>query len=106
MRPIIICSVRSRLRAKTIFRDKFLGGCPSEGPQNYRIRYPEVERPGEDKVNALYRAKCGDGQWKWLNLTACAVERRENFIKVYAAFSDCDEMMRTQQELQNNRTDA
>ncbi|WP_244062763.1 PAS domain-containing protein [Faecalicatena contorta] len=96
------------LGAEPAARKQFLGTNSLEAvhPKDRKIIESAILRlkAGEDKVNALYRAKCGDGQWKWLNLTACAVERRENFIKVYAAFSDCDEMMRTQQELQNNRT--
>ena len=58
---------------------------------------------GMDKVTVLHRVENSEGKLFWLNLAGSVVERREHYIKVYASFTDCNDMMDTQRDLQNNR---
>ena len=54
---------------------------------------------GADHASTPFRIKHGSGRWIWMNLSAAVVERKGADLKLYVAFSDCDEMMRTQQAL-------
>lgn len=58
---------------------------------------------GEDTTNVTYRVRGGDMPWFWVNLSCMVVERRENYLKVYAAFSDYNAIMQAQHELENGR---
>ncbi|NCC43561.1 MAG: PAS domain S-box protein [Clostridia bacterium] len=65
---------------------------------------------GADHVDVLHRVCNKDGMWIWLKYSAAVVERKGDLIRLYVSFSDCNEMMLTQQkmmkaqmELQANR---
>lgn len=53
---------------------------------------------GADEGTVQYRIRNKAEQWVWLNLVASVVERCEKNIKVYTAFTDCDDLINSQLE--------
>ncbi|MDD3796916.1 MAG: PAS domain-containing protein [Lachnospiraceae bacterium] len=52
---------------------------------------------GEQRTEVDYRLKKRDGTWFWVHLSAYVVERRENFLRIYAVFSDYNRIKEAEQ---------
>ncbi|NCB92431.1 MAG: PAS domain S-box protein [Clostridia bacterium] len=58
---------------------------------------------GVDHVNVLHRVRNNKGEWIWLNHAASVAERKDDYAKLYVSYTDCNEIMQAQQEMQNYR---
>ncbi|NCC44892.1 MAG: PAS domain-containing protein, partial [Clostridia bacterium] len=58
---------------------------------------------GENRAEATYRILVENDRWFWIHLTGSIVERRENYMKIYATLSDYNETMQAQNELEYGR---
>ena len=58
---------------------------------------------GEERSDTLYRIRNHAGCWIWLSLSARVVSRNGAHLKVYATFTDCNELVTSRQELQTGR---
>ncbi|MDD3369791.1 MAG: PAS domain-containing protein [Lachnospiraceae bacterium] len=69
-------------------------------PEDLEILHAAIRslEKGKNRANVRYRVKVRENKWLWWNLTASVVERKEDFLKVYVAFSDCTEMINEQKE--------
>ncbi|MDD3795065.1 MAG: PAS domain-containing protein, partial [Lachnospiraceae bacterium] len=52
---------------------------------------------GADNGLVQHRIQNSSDEWVWINLSASVIERNGSRLKVYVAFTDCDELMKSQQ---------
>ncbi len=74
-------------------------------PQDAPAIQEAVDRlfAGANMTEITYRIKMEDEQWFWVHLAVTVVERRTDYLRIYAAFSNYNEIIQAQQELENNR---
>ena len=58
---------------------------------------------GKNSGNFVVRICDEKEQWIWFNLAVSVIDRSKDGIKIYVAFSNCDALIRYQQELLKNR---
>lgn len=58
---------------------------------------------GTDEGSVLVRLSTFDGEWIWFKLLCSVVERKKEHIRVYASFTNCNEMVIAQRKLEENR---
>lgn len=73
---------------------------PEDLPNMYAAIKKIIE--GDVFFSLLYRVRQDNGNWFWLNLVTTVVERRENYIKLYASFTDYNAVVKAQAEVQKS----
>lgn len=63
------------------------------------LEYINKIRQGADKVDEVHRVHNKKGEWIWVHFWGSVVERIGDRCLVYAAVSNCDDLMRAEQEL-------
>jgi len=58
---------------------------------------------GKNSGSVLVRICDESKNWFWFNLAIAVIERAKDVIRIYIAYSDCDALVRSQQELLKNR---
>ena len=58
---------------------------------------------GQDRVTCQYRVLQKSGEWFWINISTYVIQRNNDNMTVYATFTDCNELIKTQNTLLNTQ---
>lgn len=88
-------------------REKYLGtntmnaAHPEDAPKIKALMQKLLA--GDSNGSISYRLRINDNHWFWVHLAVTVVERRENYVKVYAALSDYNKVVAAEQEAKTDR---